>query len=261
MASEPWEMTDEELAGLTDAELVELDRRVREQGCQLEMSLGAEQLFEWFCSVRDPLTSWLDVSGPEPRPALEAVLADCRDRPLTDLETDTAKSWLMSLRLEREKGERVRIMLQAARVALGLTHQDIATVTGLEPELMAEIEQGRAWSPRPDLFEQSCTLEGLKEARHLSRTPWLPLAETRFCRTIREVEIDPAWLTNADGNALSLARSIREGRSFDRLPELGEVLEKAGCAEVSILDHCRDPGLHAAGCWVVDAMVRAGRRV
>ena len=38
-----------------------------------------------------------------------------------------------------------------------------------------------------------------------------------------------------------------------------EALKTVGCDDSTILDHCREPGLHAAGCWVVDALVRTGR--
>ena len=41
-----------------------------------------------------------------------------------------------------------------------------------------------------------------------------------------------------------LARGIYAGRAFDRLPVP---------ADAAVLAHCRGDGLHARGCWVVDA--------
>lgn len=37
-----------------------------------------------------------------------------------------------------------------------------------------------------------------------------------------------------------------------RVAALGDKLKKAGCADVDILEHCRGPGPHVRGCWVVD---------
>lgn len=42
-----------------------------------------------------------------------------------------------------------------------------------------------------------------------------------------------------------------EGK-FDRLPILADALEEAGCDDENILGHCRGPGPHIRGCWVVD---------
>jgi transcriptional regulator with XRE-family HTH domain len=261
MASEWLKFDEAEIDDLTDVELVEFDRLVRARDNQLTRNQNPEEVFECFSWNFDPVNSWVAWKGSGARPTLESILAESRGRRPTDLEIQVAKSCAMSMLLDREKARRVRERLQAARLSLGLTHQDIASVTGLEPTLIAEIEQGRAWSPRPDLFEPTCSIEGEKEARHLSRTPWMPLADLRLCRTIRKAKVDASWLSAQDGAALSQARSIREGCAFDRLPELGEILEAAGCDDREILDHCRKPGLHATGCWVVDALVRAGRAV
>jgi hypothetical protein len=53
----------------------------------------------------------------------------------------------------------------------------------------------------------------------------------------------------------NLARSIYDERQFDRLPILAEALEEAGCSEAEILSHCREPGPHVRGCWVVDLVL------
>jgi hypothetical protein len=52
-----------------------------------------------------------------------------------------------------------------------------------------------------------------------------------------------------------LARMIYEERSFDQMPELADALEAAGCTDEDILAHCRGPGEHARGCWVVDLLL------
>jgi hypothetical protein len=52
-----------------------------------------------------------------------------------------------------------------------------------------------------------------------------------------------------------MARSIYDKRSFAALPVLGDALEDAGCTNADILAHCRGPGPHVRGCWVVDLLL------
>ena len=43
-----------------------------------------------------------------------------------------------------------------------------------------------------------------------------------------------------------------ESRDFTAMPILADALQDAGCEHAEILDHCRGPGPHVRGCWVVD---------
>src|SRR5262249_40412108 len=52
-----------------------------------------------------------------------------------------------------------------------------------------------------------------------------------------------------------LAKAIYEERTFDRLPILADALEAAGCVDGEILSHCRQPGPHVRGCWVLDFLL------
>jgi hypothetical protein len=54
---------------------------------------------------------------------------------------------------------------------------------------------------------------------------------------------------------VKLARIVYEGRAFDLMPELADALEAAGCNNADIFNHCRQPGEHMRGCWVVDAIL------
>jgi hypothetical protein len=66
----------------------------------------------------------------------------------------------------------------------------------------------------------------------------------------RPVIPDPGWQTT---NAVTLARTMYDSRDFTALPLLADLLEEAGCpAEVSA--HCRGPGPHVRGCWVIDLL-------
>ena len=68
----------------------------------------------------------------------------------------------------------------------------------------------------------------------------------------RPVTLDLSWQT---ANVVALAQGIYADRAFDRLPILADALEDAGCTERAILDHCRQPGEHVRGCWVVDLVL------
>jgi hypothetical protein len=61
-----------------------------------------------------------------------------------------------------------------------------------------------------------------------------------------------SWLT---GNVVGVAQAIYTDRAFDRLPILADALEDAGCDNADILNHCRHPGEHVRGCWVVDLLL------
>jgi hypothetical protein len=58
-----------------------------------------------------------------------------------------------------------------------------------------------------------------------------------------------------DGTVVKLAQAIYEDRAFDLLPVLADALEEAGCTNADILGHCRGPGPHVRGCWVVDLLL------
>jgi hypothetical protein len=69
---------------------------------------------------------------------------------------------------------------------------------------------------------------------------------------VRKISVDSAWLT---ASVVKLARKIYDERAFDEIPRLAEELEKLGCANQELLDHCRGPGPHVRGCWVVDLVL------
>lgn len=55
------------------------------------------------------------------------------------------------------------------------------------------------------------------------------------------------------------AQAIYSDRAFDLLPILADALEDAGCTNADILNHCRRPGEHVRGCWVVDLILSKDR--
>jgi hypothetical protein len=75
----------------------------------------------------------------------------------------------------------------------------------------------------------------------------------------RAMAEDPAWRTPA------LLKSAQAAYDEPSLPEanldntrlvaLADALEKAGCHDADLLDHCRGPGPHVRGCWVLDLLL------
>jgi hypothetical protein len=76
-----------------------------------------------------------------------------------------------------------------------------------------------------------------------------------FGNPFHKESLDPSWLAWNDGTVVKLAQGIYDEQAFDRLPILADALEEAGCANADILGHCRQPGPHVRGCWVVDLVL------
>jgi hypothetical protein len=76
-----------------------------------------------------------------------------------------------------------------------------------------------------------------------------------FGNPFRPVALDPAWLTWNQGTIRQMARAIYDEGRFSDLPILADALEEAGCTNNDLLSHCRRPGEHVRGCWIVDLLL------
>jgi hypothetical protein len=80
------------------------------------------------------------------------------------------------------------------------------------------------------------------------------------CRLLRELfgnpfrfkELDAETLRWNGGAIPQLAQVIYERHDFKRMLALGDLLERAGSSNASVLSHCRQTEEHALGCWVID---------
>ena len=104
-------------------------------------------------------------------------------------------------------------------------------------------------------FKQRAPPEVLSQLRNTAAKSELSVqADLVRCAfsPFRRLLFNPAWLT---ATVQSLAQTIYEERAFDRMPILGDALEESGCSNADILNHCRQPGEYAKGCWVVDLLL------
>lgn len=83
-------------------------------------------------------------------------------------------------------------------------------------------------------------------------TEFVPYANDVFGNPLDPVSFPLAWRTDA---AVGMAAAMYEAREFAIMPILADALEEAGCDHAVTLEHCRGPGPHVRGCWVVDRVL------
>ena len=102
--------------------------------------------------------------------------------------------------------------------------------------------------------------------RDLFGNPWRPVKLPKVGVVLRGEQPDGfggqieregycSCLTWNDGTVPRLAQRLYDERSFAAMPILADAMEEAGCTSQDILDHCRQPGAHVRGCWVVDLIL------
>jgi hypothetical protein len=107
-----------------------------------------------------------------------------------------------------------------------------------------------AWSARYVMGESF-----LEPIRCANRNTRLVLLRDLFGNPFRSLSVAPTFSAWNDGAIPKIARSIYDGGAFDRLPILADALEEASCTDADLLDHCRGPGPHVRGCWVIDLLL------
>lgn len=73
-----------------------------------------------------------------------------------------------------------------------------------------------------------------------------------FENYFRPVGFHSSWRTDS---AIGIATQMYDSRDFTSMPILADSLQDAGCENETILRHCREPGPHVRGCWVVDLVL------
>jgi hypothetical protein len=168
--------------------------------------------------------------------------------------------------------EQLAVLRDAAHEVDYPSHTHAATVPVLDDmdwDLMATGSAGLAveCAAGRDLHEMSPVVRHAAEAvgrlrSQVSRDRPIqdPAELASQCVLLRDVagnpfrsnSVSPDWRTQT---AVALAHQIYESRDFSAMPILADALQDAGCDSADILDHCRGPGPHARGCWVVDLVL------
>ena len=138
------------------------------------------------------------------------------------------------------------------RLADGLiTYNELWTVSCLivnDKQIAWGLQEFDAWKgARITSFKSAALAAKRKERQHQAR-----LMRCVFNHPSRPITCDPLSLPAI---VTGIAQAIYDDRNFDSLPILADALEESGCTNSEIMAHCREPGPHVRGCWVVDAVL------
>jgi len=125
-----------------------------------------------------------------------------------------------------------------------VTHRESAHALGSTTELFLSVIVGGAVYTNPPFPAARAYAE--------RGQPMMAVLRCVFGNPFRPVSFDPVWLTSI---VTSLAYGMYDTRDFSAMPILADALQDAGCENPDILGHCRGPGPHVRGCWVVDAVL------
>jgi hypothetical protein len=134
--------------------------------------------------------------------------------------------------------------------------QAVSAATALQSSRRVNMVQAHAqahvhWATQPD--DEMPAAAGIVLAKKPTAQIWQSaILRCIFGNPFRPAAFDPHWRSET---AVALATGIYADRAFDRMPILADALEEAGCDHDDVLNHCRGPGPHARGCWVVDLVL------
>jgi hypothetical protein len=205
---------------------------------------GRRRLRLFACGCCRMEISWLEGRG---RRALD-VAEQLADREVTEEQRRDAeqavvqeadKLWGFAERMRgatRRRLGKKYYALCAVRDALAIVelHKAVGSSVSMLANLLGKFgdishEEGQQW--------QSAVADTLRDV---------------FGNPFRPVSFDTSWTTPT---VTALANAIYTDRAFHRLPLLAGGLEEAGCDNPYVIAHCRSPGPHVRGCWVVDLLL------
>jgi hypothetical protein len=106
-----------------------------------------------------------------------------------------------------------------------------------------------AYKITPTNTEKQSAMRQALDAEELAQCE---LIRDIFGNPFRPVTFNANWRTDT---AVALARGMYGSRDLGAVPILADALQDAGCDSEDVLDHCRGPGPHVRGCWVVDLVL------
>ena len=195
---------------------------------------------------------WEQMTDPRSRHAVEVAerLADdaAKSAELKLAGDEARKAYLSVVSVSHRNGNGYRREAEAR----GWLPEDETAAAGAAIHVLTS--RWRAFSCRNMFYQASLSelARTLSPARRRTQADGLRCI---FGNLFHPFEVDPAWLAWNEGTVGRVARSIYDERAWDQLPVLGDALEDAGCTNEDVLAHCRGPGPHTRGCWVVDMVL------
>jgi hypothetical protein len=205
---------------------------------------------------------------------------------MTEAEWLVCTDWWAMLRSLRGKASDRKLRLFAVACCRRVSHMDREEVWQKATDVAERYADGlvskkRMRDTRKLIWEEMAARSGEHDVLHLQAAAWLlldstahyydivnmavsllavPFSQAGLLRDIignpfRPVPLDPVWLCWNGGTVRKLAQATYDEHAFDHLPILADALEEAGCMDAAILDHCRGPGPHVRGCWVIDLLL------
>jgi len=137
---------------------------------------------------------------------------------------------------------------EATKQEMRVVHTDLVGVPGGNSTIawsLAEVGLTlqttlRWWLPRPEAPPPAVAAALLREI---------------FGNPFRPVMFGQDWAWANGAVVRNIATIAYQTNEWSSLPVLADALEDAGCTNRDILDHCRQPGVHVRGCWVVDLIL------
>jgi hypothetical protein len=116
-----------------------------------------------------------------------------------------------------------------------------------KPNAASQGAKGAAWAAAEAAWRGNAAIGPGEEAS----------SQLNLFRDIFENPYRPKWMASQGltSTIVSLAQAIYDHRRFADLLILADALEEAGCTDPDVLDHCRQPGVHSKGCWVLDLVL------
>jgi hypothetical protein len=215
-----------------------------------KLSVRKRRLFAVACCRR----VWQLLSDPRSRQAVEVAeqFADdgVENTVLTAASEEAAEAWQSCMARE----ESCAWEGAAAMAAYTASSPEVREVVTRTPEYATDAVEARYGGHEDESRERLRRQESGAQA-DLLRDIIGPLP-------FRPVTIDPSLLRWNDGTVFRLAQAAHETRRLpagtlepERLAVLADALEDAGCNDLDILGHLREPGAwHVRGCWAVDCL-------
>jgi hypothetical protein len=153
------------------------------------------------------------------------------------------KERLAALRpLKKNRSHPIWNAVWAAKCAVARTTPHMLSAHLNTANLVAQHRAGRDGDIQNRLWE-------------LERATYPGLLRCIFGNPFRPAAIAPGVLAWHDGLLVAQAQRMYESRDFAEMAVTADMLEDAGCRDAQVLAHCRSPGGHARGCFVVDLLL------